>query len=146
MPFREKLETVVLVTLILAVGSWQILRIVHKRSKVPPPTPRELALRALERLRPDVKTLNPYSFSIAVSDVLRHFIDQQFGLRAEHQTSAEFLAAIQSATEFSEDDRRLLANFLEQCDMIKFARAEANETTNEALFASAHGFVQGGRL
>ena len=107
---------------------------------------RALALRALEELRKQVHQLDPYAFSIAVSDVLRHFIGEHFGLWAEQQTSPEFLASIQDAPAFSEEDRTLLADFLERCDLVKFARIDANEATSEALLASAFAFVQGGGL
>ena len=124
---------------------WLFRRWYKNRPVAPPETPRVVAIRDLEALRPQVRILDPYHFSIAVSDVLRSFVGRQFGLRAREQTSPEFLAAIGSAPGFTADDRQLLARFLERCDLIKFARVEADERVSEELLESALAFVRGGR-
>ncbi len=129
----------------VALVVWLVIRYWQNRPKPPPPTPREIALKALERLRGEVKAMDPYNFSIAVSDVLRHFIGEQYHLRAEKQTSPEFLAAIGRSRVFTMDERDLLADFLERCDLIKFARIDADTLTSEALLKSALDFVEGAR-
>ncbi len=129
---------------LLVLAIWGGVRLAKRKPVVPPITPRAAALRELEQLRAQVQTLAPYDFSIAVSDVLRRFVDAQFLLRAGKQTSPEFLASIQQSTAFSDGDRRLLADFLERCDLIKFARVDANSANSEALLESAVAFVQGG--
>ena len=110
----------------------------------PLPTPRQLALRSLEALRREVQTLDPYAFSIAVSDVLRSYIGAEYRLHAREQTSPEFLAAIADSPQFYDADRRLLADFLEHCDLIKFARIDATAEDSARLLQSAISFVQGG--
>ncbi len=122
-----------------------IIVIIKNRPKAPPPTAREIALAALERLRERVSLVAPYEFSFAVSDVLRGYIGAQFRLRAPQQTSPEFLATIAQSVKFSEDDKTLLARFLERCDLIKFARIDASEADSSELLASAIAFVEGGR-
>ena len=124
---------------------WLFSRWYKNRPAAPPETPRTTALRDLEALRPQVRILEPYQFSIAVSDVLRSYVGRQFGLRAREQTSPEVLAAIGTAPGFTGDDRQLLAQFLERCDLIKFARVEADQHVSEELLASAVAFVRGGR-
>src|SRR4029434_7896500 len=104
---------------------------------------RMIAMRELDLLRPQVQTLDPYEFSVKVSDVLRTFIEAQYGLRATHQTSPEFLASLAESKEFSEGDRDLLAQFLERCDLIKFARVDASSTDSAILHERAVAFVQG---
>lgn len=131
--------------ILLALLGWWIARRMANRPVSPPPSPRAVALRALEELRGMVQKLEPYAFSIAVSDVLRHFMDGQYGFRAERQTSPEFLASISQSATLTPEDRRLLADFLERCDLIKFARVSGDEETNRALLESAGAFVQGGR-
>jgi Domain of unknown function (DUF4381) len=108
----------------------------------PPPTPREIARRELEALREKVGRLDPYEFSIAVSDVLRTYIGGEFGLQARQQTSPEFLATIAKSVKFSEKDKTLLARFLERCDLIKFARIAASQEDSNELLASAIDFVE----
>ncbi|MDQ3623757.1 MAG: DUF4381 family protein [Verrucomicrobiota bacterium] len=134
------------VALIAAGVLWLLIRAWRKRPPPLPPSPRSVTLGALEKLRSQVMTLDPYAFSIAVSDVLRSFIGAQYGLRAAHQTSPEFLAAISDSPKFSGDDRTLLGRFLERCDLIKFARIDAGRDESEELLRSAIAFVQGERV
>ena len=90
--------------------------------------------------------MEPYAFSIEVSDVLRTFIGKaKFRLPATNQTSPEFLAAIARSPLFSAQDRTLLGRFAEKCDMIKFARIQATSEDNVELVTSALEFVQGGQ-
>jgi len=127
---------------LLAFGIVWYLR---RRPAGPPPSPRMIAMGELDLLRPQVATLDPYAFSVKVSDVLRTFIEAQYGLRAAHQTSPEFLASMAESREFSDKDRELLAQFLERCDLIKFARIDASSTDSAILHERAVAFVQGAR-
>ncbi len=131
--------------LILALVVWLTVRAIRRRPTAPPPTPRMIAIRELEALRSQIGELTAYNFSIAVSDVLRTFIRRQFGLHAVEQTSPEFLASLQNYLQFSEADRQLLKEFLEKCDMIKFARIEATDADSSQLLTGALDFAQGGR-
>jgi hypothetical protein len=117
----------------------------RRRPAGPPPSPRMIAMRELDLLRPQVATLDPYAFSVKVSDILRTFIEAQYGLRAAHQTSPEFLASMAESREFSDKDRELLAQFLERCDLIKFAHIDASSTDSAILHERAVAFVQGAR-
>ncbi len=130
---------------IVALIAWLIRRWYLNRPIPPPPTPRSIALRDLEALRPKIRILNSYEFSIAVSDVLKTYVGHQYGLPAREQTSPEFLAEIGHSPRFTSGDRQLLAKFLEQSDLIKFARVEADEQVSEDLLASAMAFVHGER-
>jgi hypothetical protein len=113
-----------------------------RRPTAPPPTPpRVLALSALEKLGLQMETLSPYAFSIAVSDIVRQFVEADTGVHAVRQTSVEFLASI--STRLSVSDRDLLTGFLEHCDLIKFAQATATTTDSRTLLASAEAFIQG---
>jgi hypothetical protein len=128
---------------VLGLLTWLLVRWLRRRSE-PPPLPRDVALRELERLRPQVQTADPYAFSFPVSDVLRTYIGAQYSLHAREQTSPEFLASISTSPKFSDADRSLLAEFLEHCDMIKFARIDATAEDSARLLESAIAFVQGG--
>ena len=123
-----------------------ILKKMRDKPKPPPPTPREVAIRELEALRPQVERQTPYDFSIAVSDVLRGYIGAQYRLHAREQTSPEFLAAISRSVKFSENEKGLLAGFLERCDLIKFARIDATSRDSGELLGKAIAFVQGERI
>jgi len=129
---------------VIAAIVWAVVRHIKNRPKLPPPTPRELALAALERLRGRIAKTEPYPFSIEVSDVLRGFVAAEFRVRATQQTSPEFLAAAAASPRFSESDKELLATFLEKADLIKFARLAASACDSEQLLEQARRFVEGG--
>jgi len=134
----------VVLLLVVAAIVWAILRHIKNRPQPPPPTPRELALAALEKLRGRISELEPHPFSIEVSDVLRLFVTREFRVRATQQTSPEFLAAAAASPRFSEADKALLAAFLEKADLIKFARVQATACDSEQLLEQARRFVEGG--
>jgi len=131
--------------IVLALLVWLIVWLENRKPKTPPPTPRQIALRELEDLRAHIRELDPYAFSVRVSDVLRTYVGAQFSLPTTSQTSPEFLASIADSPRFSSVDRQLLATFLERCDMLKFARIQAHAEENGELLSSAAAFVQGTR-
>jgi len=107
-----------------------------------PPTPKERALAALERLRNAIAGADPYSFGIAVSDAIRNYIHEQHGLQATTQTSLEFLESISSNPVFTDNEKAGLAAFLEKTDLLKYARAEAGESEMIGLLETAGRLVR----
>jgi hypothetical protein len=134
----------VLMVALFAFLVWRLVRWAGKPPVIMPPRPRTVALAELERLRPLTQSLEPYEFSIVVSHVLRRYIEAQYAVPALEQTSPEFLAAIGKDVHFSPAERRLLAEFLEVADAIKFARVGADVSVNETLLERAFAFVRGG--
>jgi hypothetical protein len=118
----------------------------RRKPELPPKAPREIALGELEQIRPEIERMSPYQFSIRVSDILRRYVTQQYGLPAMRQTSIEFLTAAAKAPSFSADDKSLLEDFLNRCDLIKFAKYEATTSDSELLLDEAIRFVKGGQL
>lgn len=115
------------------------------RRPTPPQSPRERALALLEQIRTQINTTNPYRFSIRASDILRGYVMEQFGLPVTRQTSVEFLNGLRGSSPFSEDEKSLLEDFLNRCDLIKFARYEATTSDSELLLEEAIRFVKGGQ-
>jgi hypothetical protein len=109
-------------------------------------TVRERMLDALERMEIELERMPPYQFSIAVSDVLRRYVLEQFDLPMTRQTSIEFLNAIATTKNFSAADKSLLTDFLDRCDLIKFARYEATMEDSLLLLDEARRFVKGESL
>jgi hypothetical protein len=129
---------------IIGLALWYGRKLFQKDK--PAPTPRERALATLHEIEKDVERINPYQFSIRVSDVLRRYVMEQFDLPMTRQTSVEFLNAIGSAASFSDEGKALLADFLNRCDLIKFARYEATPADSRLLLDEARQFVKGGAL
>jgi Domain of unknown function (DUF4381) len=131
--------------LALTIVGLVIWLIARRRQAQPPQLPRDRALEALERMRDQINRLNPYQFSIHVSDILRRYVTEQHGLPVTRQTSVEFLNALTEAAQFSGDEKSLLEDFLNRCDLIKFARYEATSADSQLLLEEATRFVKGGQ-
>jgi Domain of unknown function (DUF4381) len=129
--------------LCVLVGWW-----IHRRWQRPrpQPSPREHTLEMLDRISREIDTLSPYQFSIRVSDILRRYVTDHYQLPVTRQTSVEFLAALTKASPFSEDEKSLLEDFLNRCDLIKFARYDATTDDSRLLLEEATRFVKGGKL
>lgn len=136
----------VVVAAALALVAWLLWRRWREANRVPPPTPREIAIGRLGELRDRLRQMDGYRFAIAVSDVLREFVGTQYDLPATRQTSPEFLAAVARSPWFGAGERDLLEAFLGGCDRFKFAREEASAADEERLLESAVRFVIGARV
>jgi hypothetical protein len=123
---------------------WFIIR--SRKRVVPMKSARERALDLLERMQSDVEKMQPYRFSIRVSDALRRYVTEQFNLPVTRQTSVEFLNGLTKASPFSGEEKSLLEDFLNRCDLIKFARYEATAADSTLLLEEAIRFVKGGQL
>jgi hypothetical protein len=127
---------------ILGLLIWWLLR--RRQPAMPPKLPRQRALEALDAISVEIDAMNPYQFSIRVSDILRRYVTEQYGLPVTRQTSIEFLNSLTTKSQFSADDRLLLEDFLNRCDLIKFARYDATRADSELLLDEAVRFVKGG--
>ena len=118
----------------------------RRKPAVPPKTPREIALEELATIANEIETANPYQFSIRVSDILRRYVTNQYGLPLTRQTSIEFLTALANSKSFSANEKSLLEDFLNRCDLIKFARYDATSADSRLLLEEATQFVKGEQL
>jgi len=104
-----------------------------------------LSERTLERLdstRPLMRPDTARAFGIAASELIRDYIEKRFDVVATQRTTEEFLQTLlQSPNEALARHRSLLAEFLRQCDFVKFAGDSLAVTDMESLFRSARRFV-----
>jgi hypothetical protein len=123
-------------TLALGFGAWAFFR--RPRRK----WPYEIALAKLEATRPLMAEDNAQPFSLAVSGIVRLFIEECLPVRAAHHTTHEFLRYLLNLPDSPlADHRESLANFLEHCDLAKFARWSLTIPQMESMLASASAFV-----
>jgi hypothetical protein len=102
----------------------------------------EQTLERLEATRPLMSHATAREFGIAASEVIRSYIERRFSVIATQRTTEEFLQTLlQSPNEVLARHRPLLAEFLQQCDFVKFAGASLAVTDMESLFQSARTFV-----
>ena len=104
-----------------------------------------LSEQTLERLEETRRLMSPATareFGIAASEVIRNYIEKRFDVIATQRTTEEFLQTLlQSSNEALARHRSLLAEFLQQCDFVKFAGASLAVADMESLFQSARVFV-----
>ena len=129
---------------ILGLIIWAVIR--RMRRPRPVQSPRDRALALLTQVRDEITATTPYDFSIRVSDILRRYVTEQFSLPVTRQTSVEFLEGLTRTKSFSNDEKSLLEDFLNRCDLIKFARYDATIADSELLLDEATRFVKGGQL
>lgn len=129
---------------LLGLIGWLIRR--RLRRPKPMQSPRARSLELLRRAREQITEISPYKFSIRVSDILRRYVTEQYQLPLTRQTSVEFLEALARTASFSEEEKSLLGDFLNRCDLIKFGRYDATTADSELLLEEATRFVEGGQL
>jgi hypothetical protein len=112
---------------------WQ--RAKSRRPMAPPVPPH---VRARQKLEAALLLIgDPRAFCIAVSDAVRVYLEERFDLRAPERTTEEFLRDLQKTSALTPQQKASLAAFLEQCDLVKFARFEPPEALLRELHESA---------
>lgn len=127
--------------LALAAAGWWLWRWWRRRRIAPavaatPPLPPHVEAR--RRLEAAWQYLgDPEKFTVAVSAALRWYLERRFHLPAPERTTEEFLQDLQRTLVLQPRHKELLADFLTECDLIKFARFEPTEEALRRLHAAA---------
>jgi len=106
----------------------------------------ERALEAIRELRSLVREGNasPELAIADLTDVVRRYLEARFQLRAERQTTAEFLADLErNDSLLGEKDRKFLRSFLASADMVKFARLPADPDLFDRASVKAEELISG---
>jgi hypothetical protein len=112
---------------LIALAAWLIAR--QRRialTRVVTRPAHEIALERLDLLQAK-QLLAPgrerfKAFFDEASAILREYIEDRFHLRAPERTTEEFLRDARGSTLLSDNDVDALGRFLNQCDLIKFAK------------------------
>ena len=125
-----------LICLILLAAAVCILIVLHflKKKKTRPASPWEKALSAIQSLLAQVRagTAHPEKSIAMLTDIVREYMERRFHLRAERQTTAEFMADLErDSAILNSEHRNFLKNFLTAADMVKFARVPADRSLFE---------------
>jgi hypothetical protein len=128
--------------LLLALAAYGLWRWRRRRKQARTLLPFERALEQLDAIRPLLQPANAREFSIAISDIVRGYIELRFDVTATHRTTEEFLHDLVQTPKFTlARHRGLLADFLQQCDLVKFGGAALSLQSMESLHDSARRFV-----
>lgn len=110
----------------------------------PPPAPHEVALRRLRELLAKgwIESASPEPFYVELSGIVRAYLEDRFALRAPERTTEEFIREAANSRLLSDAHQRLVASFLEQCDLVKFARFLPASTAMRDAFQAAESLVR----
>lgn len=122
----------------LAYSAWRR----HKRGSYRRKPLYEVVLEQLEAARKLMTPEQAYTFSITVSEIVRDYIEHQFEARAAHRTTEEFLHDLMTEKYPAlVAYRPALGDFLEHCDLAKFAHWQLSVPEMKAMHLSACEFV-----
>jgi hypothetical protein len=130
--------TAVVLAALLAWFGWRWLR-----GRRPPLTLVQRTLLRLDATRPLMEGGDARAFSVAVSDIVRGYVEERFTVQATQRTTPEFLrdclTQVGSALQAHEQS---LSDFLKFCDLAKFARWSLSGEEMHGLLTSARHFVE----
>ncbi|HTS18656.1 MAG TPA: DUF4381 family protein [Verrucomicrobiae bacterium] len=106
----------------------------------PPPSPYAVAIRELHRLRDENPPVE--EFYTRLSDIVRRYLEGQMGLRAPERTTEEFLYEVSRDHSLSREHRELLGAFLQEADLVKFARHQPGAEDRQRALTAAEKFVE----
>ncbi len=130
-----------LLLVVMAAVAWYLWRKNRGRAPIIPTVPAHV--RAKQKLQEALALITqPKPFVIAVSDTTRHYLEERFNFRAPERTTEEFLHELQRTNLLSRDQKDSLGEFLQSCDLVKFAKYEPGEPELRELHGSALRLVE----
>jgi len=118
-----------LILIALAAGIYFFLR--HKKSPPVPLKPQVPELPSWEKAYQQLEALRQENlldkglfkeFFTRVADIARHYMENRFNIRAPHMSTEEFLYYLGITGHLNEPQKKALKEFLNSCDMVKFAK------------------------
>jgi hypothetical protein len=131
----------VLAVVALLFAAWRWWQKRRLQIPVVPPVPAHV--RAKQKLQEALALITrPEPFCVLVSDTIRVYLEERFNFRAPERTTEEFLHELQGTDLLSAEQKEKLGEFLERCDLVKFAKYEPRETELRDLHSSAVRLVE----
>jgi hypothetical protein len=122
-----------------AYAAWHWLR----HSKHFQMTPGEIALQRLEEARRLMDPEHAREYCFAVSQIIRGYIEEQWRLHAPRLTTEEFLRElVEGQASIVPAHRTLLGDFLQHCDLAKFAGWRYSLEALAEMHGTGIAFVQ----
>jgi hypothetical protein len=95
---------------------------------------------ALAALRDKPWSAEPFFTELSL--ILRTYLENRFSLNAPESTTEELTRAMSSDTRLEFKEQQALRNFMTQADLVKFARADAQQDVMQNAFATVEQFVE----
>jgi len=80
-------------------------------------------------------------YHIELSGIIRRYIENRFNLKAPEMTTEEFLIKARDAVELISAQKSSLREFLNACDLVKFAKYIPGEEEIAAVLLAARNFI-----
>ena len=135
---------------LIGIGAvaWLIYRRLRRKEEAgvetaPVYTPYDLAVRALRCLLEEKLMEGGLieEFYVRLSDIVRQYLEGRFHLRAPDLTTEEFLLVVSRNRSLTQEHKDLLGAFLQECDLVKFARFQPATVDMQRAFDAAERFV-----
>jgi uncharacterized membrane protein len=140
----------VLAIIVIIIIIVLIVRFLKKRKKpqeiiIPPRPAHEIAYEALRELmnRDYLKAGKVREYYFELSDIVRHYIEDRFQLKAPEMTTEEFLATLKYSGVLNKEQKGDVRDFLSHCDMVKFAKYLPDQREIELSYDSARRLIDG---
>lgn len=106
-------------------------------------TPHEIAYELLERLLKEDLIAKGLvrEYYYRITNILRHYIEDRFGLLAPERTTEEFLTEMAHANQLDATHKILIREFLERCDMVKYAKYGPSTLEIKETYDAAKRFI-----
>jgi len=105
----------------------------------PPLPPHVLARQALDSLK--AKAWSPEPFFTELSFILRSYLENRFALHAPESTTEELTRMMSNDVRLNLNEQQTLRHFMTQADLVKFARADAEQGVMQTAFSTVETFV-----
>ncbi len=115
-------------------------RLVHLAPLVPAHIIAYEALAALEK-KGYIRKGQTQAYYTELSDIVRHYLENRFKIRAPEMTTEEFLVKLKEDSVLSLEHKGLLREFLVNCDLVKFAKYLPAEQEANLSFSSARKLI-----
>lgn len=146
--FPRWLVALLISAVIVGLGAW-LLHLYLRRARriaanAPPIPPHDAALAALQALlaRGLIEQNQFEPFYVEVSAIARRYLEARFQLHAPEQTTEEFLRDVASVGKLTPAHQQLVTDFLEQSDLVKFARYQPDQNSMRAAYSAAEKLVK----
>jgi hypothetical protein len=146
--FPRWLIGLLLISVLAMIAAWVVHRFLTKSRTIlqypPPLAPHEVAMNALRDLLAKgwIESENSEPFYIELSAIVRSYLEDRFGLRAPERTTEEFIREAVTSRLLSSDHQMLTSEFLEQCDLVKFARHRPKRVDMQNGYNAAERLVR----
>ena len=81
-------------------------------------------------------------YHIEISDIIRHYLENNFKLNAPEMTTEEFLNSLREGARLETGHKDLLREFLGYCDLVKFAKYTPESREIDLVWESACNFIR----